>query len=170
MRSWIHWINTRAKNFDMLRSILDSSIWFLDSSYQQLCQVDGQSNESNQSDKSVESNKSIEPHQCTNHSNRSCNCATGCCADSDNGNNYFGTARGKVKYYDDIGYRGEVSRNFNENLNEFHNIYPRIKDGDTKVKRNSTWVWDCYEHATTDSSIHDTESTDHRSNQHGARE
>lgn len=158
MRSWVYWINTRAKNFNMFRSILDSSIWFLDSSYQYLCQVDGQSNESCQPNKSIESNESIESHQCTAHSNRSCNCATGCCADSDNGNNYFGATR------------SEVSRHFNESLNEFHNIYPRIKDGDTKVKRNSAWVWDCYEHAPIDSSIHDTESTDHRSNQHGARE
>ena len=158
MRSWIHWINTRAKNFDMLRSILDSSVWFLDSSYQQLCQVDGQPNESSKSDKPIESNKSVESHQCTRHSNRSCNCASGQCADSDNGNNYFGQGR------------SEVYRNFNDSLNEFHSIYPRIKDRDTKVKRNSAWVWDCYEHATTDSSIHDTESTDHRSNKHGARE
>lgn len=155
MRSWVHWINTRAKNFDMFRSILDSSIWFLDSSYQQLCQVDGQPNESNQSDKSTQCDKSIESHQCTSHANRSCNCATGYCADSDNRGDYFGS---------------HTIRHFNESLNEFHNIYPRIKDGDTEVKRNSAWVWDCYEYATPNTSIHNTESTDHRSNQHGARE
>ena len=158
MRSWIHWINTRAKNFDMLRSILDSSVWFLDSSYQQLCQVDGQSNESNQSDKSTQCDKSIESHQCTSHTNRTCNCANGFCADSDASGDYFGQRR------------SEVSGNFNANDNEFHNIYARGKDGAAKGKRNSAWVWDCYEHATIDSSIHDTEPTDHRSNQHGARE
>lgn len=158
MRSWIHWINTRAKNFDMLRSILDSSVWFLDSSYQYLCQVDGQPNESDKPCQSDKCDKSTESHECTSHSNRSCNCADGQCADSDANSNYFGAAR------------SEVSRNFNESLNEFHSIYPRIKDRDTKVKRNSAWVWDCYEHATIDSSIHNTESTDHRSNQHGARE
>lgn len=158
MRSWVYWINSRAKNFDLLGSILDSSIWFLDSSYQQLCQIYGQSNESDQSNKPVESNKSVESHQCTTHANRSCNCANGCCADSDSNSNYFGATR------------SEVRRNFNESLNEFHSIYPRIKNRDTKVKRNSAWVWDCYEHATTDTSIHNTESTDHRSNQHGARE
>lgn len=158
MRSWIHWINTRAKNFDMLRSILDSSVWFLDSSYQQLCQVDGQSNKSNQSDKSTQCDKSIESHQCTSHTNRACNCADGYCADSESASTYFGQGR------------SEVSRNFNDSINEFHSIYPRIKDGDTKGKRDSAWVWDCYEYATPNTSIHNTEPTDHRSNQHGARE
>ena len=158
MRSWIHWLNTRAKNFDMLRSILDTSMGFLDSSYQLLCKVDGQSNESNQSDKSTQCDKSVESHQCTSHSNRSCNCADGQCADSDTTGNYFGQGR------------SEVIRNFNDSINEFHNIYARCQDGSAKGKRNSTWVWDCYEYATTNTSVHNTESTDHRSNQHGARE
>jgi hypothetical protein len=156
MRSWIHWINTRAKKLDMLRSILDTSVGFLDSSYQRLCEVDRQSRESNQSDKSTQCDKSTESHECTSHSNRSCNCADGQCADSESTSTYFGQRR------------SEVSGSFNDN--EFYNIYARGKDGSAKGKRNSAWVWDCYEHATIDSSIHDTEPTDHRSNQHGARE
>ena len=166
MRSWIHWINTRAKNFDMLRSILDTSVGFLDSSYQLLCEVDGQSNKSNQSDKSVKSNESIESHQCTAHSNRSCNCATGYCADSDTRDNYFGATRSEGGSKD----RKQTRITTRIENNRKYRSEARPKTRASEIKGTRAWVWDCYEYATPNTSIHNTESTDHRSNQHGARE
>lgn len=170
MRSWIHWINTRAKNIDMLRSILDSSVWFLDSSYQYLCQVDGQSNESDQSDKSTQCDKSIESHQCTSHANRTCNCADGCCADSDSNSNYFGATRSESGSKDRSESRKQTRITARIENNRKYRSEARPKTRASEIKGTRAWVWDCYEHATIDSSIHNTESTDHRSNQHGARE
>lgn len=166
MRSWIHWINTRAKNFDMLRSILDSSVWFLDSSYQQLCQVNGQSNESNQSDKSTQCDKSIESHQCTSHTNRTCNCANGFCADSDARGDYFGASRNQDGSQD----RKQTRITARIENNRKYRSEARPKTRASEIKGTRAWVWDCYEYANANTSIHDTEPTDHRSNQHGARE
>lgn len=166
MRSWVYWINSRAKNFDMLRSILDSSVWFLDSSYQYLCQVDGQSNESDQSDKSTQCDKSIESHQCTSHANRSCNCADGCCADSDSNGNYFGATRSEGRSED----RKQTRITTRIENNRKYRSEARPKTRASEIKGTRAWVWDCYEYATPNTSIHNTESTDHRSNQHGARE
>ena len=56
--------------------------------------------------------------------------------------NYPINNRNHVKYYDDVGYRDS--------------------NRSTKGKRNSTWVWDCYEYAATESRVQHATTTNRR--------
>ena len=123
MSSWIRRFITRAKNFNMFRSVWFANLDHLVGNIQYLQDdVDKpkQSGIANQSDKSNESkqcDKSAD-HNCANHSTRTCNCTGHDCVDNDNDTNtsYFGSNRKERikwndvctkprKYYDDVGYR-----------------------------------------------------------------
>mgnify|MGYP003335808919 FL=1 len=125
MRSWVYWVNSRAKKLDMLRSVwfanldcLVDNIKYLHDDSDEHQQPNepyftDQSNKSELGDKSADQSN----HICTSHTNRTCNC-TGDCDDYDRGDalpkwDYVKIRKsiwesnqfGKTKYYDDIGYR-----------------------------------------------------------------
>jgi hypothetical protein len=122
MSSWIRRAITRAKNFNMLRSIWFANLDCLVGITQYL-QDDGnerkQSDIANQSDQSAEPKQCAEPsHHCANHSTRTCNCTGHDCIDNDSDGNtsYFGSHSKKRikwndvctkprKYYDNVEYR-----------------------------------------------------------------
>jgi hypothetical protein len=127
MSGWIRRFITRAKNFDMFRSVWFSNLDCMVDNIRYL-QDDGderkQCSKSSESGKSVESKQCDQPsHHCANHSTRTCNCTGHDCIDNDSDGNtsYFGSNRKerikwndvctkpRYKYYDDAGYR-ESSR------------------------------------------------------------
>ena len=128
MPSWLHWINNRIKNFDML-----GSIWFanLDCLVNNVRYLHDDSDEYQQPNESYKSDQSDESKQCDKSANNNCadsacgicngtrpNCYCNFPTNRKHGHNTHNKNRNKWgdicikprKYYDDIGYR-ESTRN-----------------------------------------------------------
>ena len=165
MRNWVYWVNSRAKNFDMLRSIWFANMDCMVNNVQYLhddSDEHKQSNVTNITDKPYEpkfSDKQI--HQCSIYANRICNCADG--TDCVDGYDSDDPIVNVDRIYD-------TKRFFNEHIYEFDELHNELarEEGcikgcsDPEGKRDCTWLRNRNEHATFESRDESTTTTDSR--------
>jgi len=122
MSSWLRGFIARTKNFDMLRSVWFANLDFMVNNIRYL-QDDG--SERKQCDFTDKPNKSFESdsHNCAHHSARTCNCTGHDCIDNDGNTSYFGS---------------DSAKHFNDSVNEYNELYTKLKYYDDVGYREST--------------------------------